>query len=84
MKGSIWLAFLSFLIAIFVGLLIYDNYTVNHYNELKQLHLVNNTSKPTLILPSIPFGFENIIFVVIVIIIIFGVFVGFFNYAHNR
>jgi uncharacterized membrane protein (DUF106 family) len=76
MKGWQWLLFVSFVISIFVGLLIYDNYEGNHYREL------NLSFKP--IIPSIPFYFENVIFVIVVILIIFGIFIGTVNYVRNR
>lgn len=80
MSGKAWLVFLMFLISVFVGLLIYDNYESNHPD------VVNNTTiiKPTNIIPTIPFYFENIIFVIVVIVIIFGVFVGLLNYARHH
>lgn len=79
MNGKSWLAFLVILIIAFLGIVIYDNQESMHWAVLQNEGLVPlNQSAPSII-PHIPYQFSNLIFLVIALIIIFGVFVGIYR-----
>ena len=79
MNGKTWLGFLLILILVFVGIVIYDNQEEVHWAVLQKEGLAPlNQSAPSVI-PHIPYQFSNLIFLVIALIIIFGIFVGIYR-----
>ena len=79
MNGKTWLIFFTILILLFVGIVVYDNQVSIHWSVLKKEGLVPvNQSAPSII-PSIPYQFVNIIFLIVALIIIFGIFVGIYR-----
>ena len=67
------------LILILIGVAVYDQYEYIHTQELKKLgYIGSNVTTPTLI-PKIPYQFVNIIFFVVAIVIVIGLFVYVFR-----
>ena len=72
-------AVLLILLLILIGVSVYDQYEQIHVAVLKHNgNLTNNTTTPQLI-PSIPYQFINIIFLVVAVVVIIGLFIYIFR-----
>ncbi len=78
------LGLIIFFVLIFIGILVYDNYQYVNWNTLQKEGLAPLNRTAPQILPSIPYQFMNIIFVIIVIVFVVGLLIGVGNYFMNR
>ena len=60
--------FIGFFVLVFVGILMFDAYMQYQYT-------IHNIATPQLIIPTIPFGFMQLIVLLIGIFIIFGIII---------
>lgn len=67
-------AFLIFILCAFIGILMFDTDLKFNYINTHNNTTATNISKVPQVLPSIPYQFVNIIFLIIVIGIIVGIF----------
>ena len=79
-KVGVW--FLVFAIVVFISLLIYDSTLKFEY--INTHNNTTNLDKIPQILPAIPYQFTDIIFLVVGIIVILGVFMLIIHYLIER
>ena len=80
MSGKAWMVVILFLISLFIGVVIYDNYESIQWAQLQHKGLANNNTSAPQIIPHIPYQFANIIMLIVVMIIMVGIFVGIYEH----